>query len=59
MPCDANAEPVTGEAIPMHQIQPRPSLGLSPHVFSFAAGVGVTLLVMYLCSQWGGKRSRD
>ena len=59
---DANAEPVNGDAIPMHQhhLAQRPAFGINPHMVTFIAGMGVAFLAMYLCSQLGNpKKSRD
>ncbi len=52
-----NPEVVTGDALPMHQ-QRGPQFRISPHMITFAAGVGTALLIMYLCTQFG-KKNRD
>ncbi len=50
-----NPDVVTGDALPMPQNR-GPQFRISPHMISFAAGVGITLLIMYVCTQFGHKR---
>lgn len=55
---DANAVPCDGAGRPLHLAQ-RQSFGVSPHMISFLGGVAVALGIMYICSQFGGRKSRD
>ncbi len=60
---DANAVPVmddaTGQVRPMHTMHmagARPTFHVSREMVCFIAGIGVTLGIMWLCSQMGTKK---